>query len=127
MPDEVIAPLFIGVDNHFGIRARREAVPLALELRPQLSEVVDLPVLHRPDRAVFVGNRLVTTGEIDDAETATPERRRRPPRCAVARRHTHDALIIRTSMTNRAAHPLDEPIRYRGTVKPDDTGYPAHD
>ena len=39
-----------------------------LELRPDLRVVVDLAVEDDPDAVVFVGQRLLTGGEVDDAE-----------------------------------------------------------
>src|SRR5262249_2100500 len=50
-----------------GVAERAQAIA-------QLHEVVDLAVAHHVDRAVLVGERLVTTGEVDDRETAVSQR-----------------------------------------------------
>ena len=65
---EALAVLLVEVDEHLGVAARREAVPGALELVPQLAVVVDLAVLDDGDPAVLVGDRLVAGREVDDRE-----------------------------------------------------------
>ena len=50
-----------------------EAMAERFELRPNLSEVVDLAVEDDPDCPVLVGQRLIAGGEIDDAETPMAE------------------------------------------------------
>ena len=51
-----------------------EMVAARLEIAAQLAMVVDLAVEDDPDRAVFVGHRLVAAGAIDDRQTAMAER-----------------------------------------------------
>ena len=57
-------------------RSSCEAMPERLELVPQLDVVVDLAVLHHPEAAVLVEERLVATLEVDDREPvlAMPKR-----------------------------------------------------
>src|SRR5580704_7115296 len=61
-------PLLVRVNDRFRVGAGVEAVPRGLELPPQLTEVVDLAVEDGPDRSIFVVDRLVAGGEIDDAQ-----------------------------------------------------------
>ncbi len=51
----------------------RKRWPCAFELGAQLGEVVDLAVEDGPDRLVFVRQRLIAGGEIDDAQPAMAE------------------------------------------------------
>ena len=72
--DAVVAPLLVGVDDRFGVGARAVAVAGRFELRPDVGVVVDLAVEDDPDRAVFVRQRLLAGGQIDDAQAAVAER-----------------------------------------------------
>ena len=65
-----ISPLLVGVEDRFSVAARLVAVSGRLEESPDLRVVVDLAVENDPDAVVLVGQRLLTRGEIDDAETA---------------------------------------------------------
>ena len=69
----VIAPLFVGVDDRLGIALRAIAMASRFERRPHVGVVVDLAVVGHPHRAVFVRQRLMAAGEIDDAEAAMHE------------------------------------------------------
>ena len=71
--DRAIAPLFVGVDDDFGIGLRAEHVARSLELGADVGEVVDLAVEDDPDRPVLVGERLIARRQIDDAQTAMSE------------------------------------------------------
>src|SRR5262249_40159744 len=70
-----------------------------LELAPQRLEVVDLAVEDDPDGAVLVVDRLMPGGVIDDAQRPHADR---------DRLIQEDALIVRASMPNRAAHAVHE-------------------
>ena len=61
------------MDDHFRVRLGLEYVPLAQQKRAQLLIVVDFSVKNNPDRAVFIGKRLVTALEIDDGEPTEAE------------------------------------------------------
>src|SRR5262249_16760816 len=50
--------------------------PATLELPPEFSEVVDLPVEDDPDRSLGVGHRLMAAVEVDDREPAEAESER---------------------------------------------------
>ena len=69
----VVAPLFVGVNDRFGVALRPVAMPARFERRSHVAVVVDLAVVRDPHGAVFVGERLMAAGEIDDAETTMCE------------------------------------------------------
>ena len=95
MPFETLehagSPLLVPVDNNLGVRLRSKAMPLLLEDRAQLLEVVDLPVEDDPRRPIVIRHRLMPAREIDDRETpeSEPEWARHEvpsssgPRCAI--------------------------------------------
>ena len=61
-------PLFVGVDDYFGIGACAEDVALGFQLAAQLAEIVDFAVVDHGERAGLVPNGLRTAGKINDAE-----------------------------------------------------------
>ena len=61
--------------------------------------IVDLAVERHPDRAVFVGHRLVPAAQIHDAQPTMTE--------ADGAAHD-DALIVRAAMLQQPAHALEE-------------------
>ena len=61
-------PLFVGVNDRLGVRSRPVLVTQALELGPEIAVVVDFAVEDRPDRAVFVRQRLPAAFQVDDAQ-----------------------------------------------------------
>src|SRR2546421_5808602 len=62
------AHLFIKVNDDFCIRLGIEAVTAAFQLRSKFGKIVDFPVKNDPRAAVFVENRLMASGQVDDAE-----------------------------------------------------------
>ena len=73
----LFAPFLIGVNNDFGIRVSAERVPAPFERLAQLLEIVDFAVENNRDIARFVEYRLVSARQVNDAEAAHPQRRRR--------------------------------------------------
>ncbi len=71
----VVAPLLVGVNEHFSVGSRAVGVPGGFQLRPHQRVVVDLAVVGDPDAPVLVRQRLVAAREVDDAETPVGERR----------------------------------------------------
>src|SRR4029077_2917348 len=66
--------LLVQVNYHFRISVRGKAVALALQLAPQLSEVVNLAVVGDPDAAVLIAHRHVAVSrKIDNRETAATQ------------------------------------------------------
>ncbi len=71
--DAGIAPLLVGVDQGFGVRARLIVVACGLELGPHVGVVIDLAVEDDPHLAGFVRQRLMAGGQVDDAQPAMGE------------------------------------------------------
>ena len=61
------------MDDHLGVAGGVEGVTGRLELGSQLPVVVDFAVEHEPDRAIFVVDRLLPGGQVDDAQAAHAE------------------------------------------------------
>ena len=85
----------IQVANHFGIARRRGVATGFLQFVAQLDVVVDLAVLRHGDRPAVYRNRLVATGDVDDAQARGTER------CGAV---GVQAVIIRTAMAQRPHH-----------------------
>ena len=77
----MLALLLVEMDDDFGVALGDEAVPGCHQPVAELLEVVDLAVLHHPHRAIFVGNRLMAAGDVDDAQSAVAQHRARLGRC----------------------------------------------
>ena len=72
--DDVDAVLFVAVQDHFGIGATAEVVPLLLQLGLEFLEVVDLAIEDQMDVAVATGHGLTAVlAQVDDAEAAVSE------------------------------------------------------
>ena len=71
---EQLGPLvFVQMDQHFRVALRAEAVAGRFEPAPQVAEIIDFAVEDDPHRAVFVGERLLAAGHVDDGQAAMPE------------------------------------------------------
>ena len=70
----VLAPGLPGMDDDFGVAAGVEDVTERFELGDEFLEVVDLAVEHHRDRAIFIEQRLLSRGQIDDGQPAVSER-----------------------------------------------------
>src|SRR5215468_7801386 len=70
----------------------------------QLAVVVDLPVEDDPDRAVFVRDRLASSGQINDREAAHAHR---DARLDVM------TFTVRPAVLDHATHPRDQIARAR--------------
>src|SRR5206468_2292648 len=105
--EDVRAPLFVAVNDHFGIRLRSETVPPTLELLPELAEVVDLAVEDDPDCLPGIGHGLMASAQVNDGEPAKAE----PDR-------TEDvvALVVRPSVNEGLGHLLHVVQNDRGPV-----------
>src|ERR1039457_1511716 len=55
-------------ENDLGVGPSCESVSLLLQFLPKFNVVEDLAIESDPQRAVFDGHRLVTTGQVNDAE-----------------------------------------------------------
>jgi hypothetical protein len=109
---------FVRVHNYFGIGVRTEAVPAGFKTLAQFLKVVDLPVEDDPDRTILVGNRLLSTFHVDDAE---------PPHAKGDVPCGQYALIVRPAMKNAGAHLLQlGPINDLGRLADYDSSDPTH-
>ena len=68
--DQGVAVFFVEVEKDLGVAPGSKTVPL--QAGAQLVAVVDLAV-EDDDRAVFVGDRLVTAWDVDDAQSTNTE------------------------------------------------------
>src|SRR5262249_57845879 len=73
MGETLLAIIFIQVDDSLDIGTSRQAVSTCQELLAQLGIVIDLAVYQNPDGSVFVGNRLVAPGDVNNAQAAMPQ------------------------------------------------------
>src|ERR1700685_724297 len=98
LQDAIASHLFVEMDNHFCISLRIEAMTASSEIPAQFRKVVNLPVVDNADSLVFVENRLVTTGQVDDAEPSYPQ----------ARPILYEnALIVGSTVNDALAHSMD--------------------
>src|SRR5271165_3756496 len=84
--------------NDFRVAARIQPVPAFLQFSAQLGEIVNFAVKHNPHVALFVVDRLVPAGNVDDAEPAHAK-------CGASSHKK--AFVIRTTMDDRITHPAD--------------------
>ena len=110
--------VLVGVEDHLGVRPRREEVSLPPQVVPQLAGVVDLPVRHQPDGSVLVHQRLLARHQIDDAEAS-----RREPDAPV---HP-DAVLVRSAVRDGGGHGLEDvPGRGRSPIELEDSDDATH-
>ena len=105
------------MDDHLGIAVGIELVTSPLQFAAQVGEVVDLPIEDYPDGPVLVVDRLLSAGEIDDAEPAHPEP------CGAFR---VDSFIVGAAMDDRPTHPLHVGGFDDGATLADDARYSTH-
>jgi hypothetical protein len=68
MVEALGAVVFVQVQGDLTVRLRAKPVPALLEFGPDPLEIVELAVDDDMDGLVFIGDRLVTRGEVDDRE-----------------------------------------------------------
>ena len=117
MANEGIAVLCVQAQDHLTVRTGPETVTFGLEHLAQFAEIVDLAVAHDPKRTVRAGQRLMTSGQVDDRQ-ATHSDGARAVRVhplvvgtAMDRDPTHggewvriDGLTVQSANTEDAAH-----------------------
>jgi hypothetical protein len=86
------------VQRDLAVRFRLEMVPLGLKVAADRLEVVELAVGDDVERPVFVGDRLIAGGQVDDAQPRMAQ-----PDAPVGR--GPDRLIVRSA--------VDQPPRGR--------------
>ena len=93
--EQVFAVVRVKMTDDLAVAIGPEAMPLPLELTPQLGIVVDLAVVDQHDLAALAIERLVAVGEVNDGETPHADRVRAVPEVTVG---------VRTAMHQRAYH-----------------------
>ena len=73
MVDAIDPPLFVPVDDNFGIGVRFEVVPAFKQLLTQFDIVVDLAIKNKLQGTVFVGDGLCSAPNVNDAEPPMPQ------------------------------------------------------
>ena len=115
------APPLHGLQHHFRIGVTPKTRSVRFELRPQVLEIVDLPV-ENDDVTTIVGpHRLVPVRRhVDHGKTSVPKRQAEP--------FVEPATgVVRTPMTDGAGHPAeDRPGRLVQTPARPETRDPAH-
>ena len=85
--ETVLAPLFVGVQDHFCVGATAKLVSLCQKFVPNSYGIVNLPIVGNPGISLSVAHRLMAGGtEVDDAE---------PPVAKAYSRIDPDAFVIR--------------------------------
>src|SRR5215469_4011290 len=69
MLDTARAEFFIEMDDNFSITRCSEAMPPGFQLLSKVLVVVDLTIQYDPDCFVFIGNRLISCLQVNDAES----------------------------------------------------------
>src|SRR5262249_1854494 len=92
------APLFVAVNDDFGVAVGAKGVTVALQLLFEFREVVNLPIEDDPDRFFLVRHRLMPAGQIND---------RKPAKSETQRSGDEIALVIRTAVSDGFGHGLD--------------------
>src|SRR4051812_23548018 len=96
--DESFTLLLVKMNDNFRIRRRFKYVPLLNESIPNLNVIINLAVKSNPDCAIFVGQRLLPTLDIDNTQSAM---RQRDVFIEIG------ALPVGTSMRKSSRHPLE--------------------
>ena len=88
------AEVLVEMKRDLAVGPGLEAMPFRLQLRPDPLEVVELAVDDDVDGVVFVVERLIAGGEVDDAQPRVAETRtpvRRGPHCLGIGTAVHEA------------------------------------
>ena len=115
-----VLDLLVEVGEDLGVAAATEAVAAPAQVVPNGVVVVQLAVLDRPDRFVLVSERLMTVGDVDDAQTADAERD------AGSR---EEAAVVRAAVGHHVRHALEHfacDDLPRGAADLDDTADSTH-
>src|SRR6478736_3298919 len=116
--NHLVSLLLVEMHEHFRVAVRPEAVSGGLELPAEAAVVVDLPVEHDDDGAVFVTDGLLSSADVDDAQTTHAERH--------AVRHVI-AVGVRTAVRYGIAHRAHaRPRLLAGDRQADKARYTAH-
>src|SRR6516165_7863965 len=67
------APLFVAVNQHFGVASGRKAMPESAQFFTQCAVVVDFPVEDGQNAAILVRDRLISGVQVDYREASVAE------------------------------------------------------
>src|SRR3569623_3631856 len=116
--DAAVAPLLPGVHDHLSVGARTKGVAGGDQLRHQLLVVVDFTVEYHHHRAVFIEERLLAAGKIDDGEAAVTE---------AHARLAMNAAYIRAAEKLALVHAFEQGTVHRtAAARIKNTDYAAH-
>src|ERR1700726_2420887 len=87
------------MDDRFCIALGAIAVATSDQFFSQCEVIVDFAIENDPYGSVFIANRLMTAGDINDAE---------PPHTDADLTLSKDAIIIRTAVSHDVAHPAHD-------------------
>ena len=106
------------MDDGLGIRPGGKFVSARKQFLAKVGVVIDFAIKHDPDGAVLVADRLMTSGDVDDAEPPMPQ-----PNPEI----NEDALVIGTAMTQRLVHAMHRfPLHDTGLIEFEDSANSAH-
>src|SRR5579864_6101839 len=95
MPYAVLAVFLVEMNDGFGIAVCAIAMAASDQILPQGAMIVDFAVEDDPDGTIFIADRLMSTRNVDDAETAHAE-----PDPALR----EESVIIGTAVRHDVAH-----------------------
>src|SRR6185503_3628820 len=102
---------------------RSKAMSASNQLFAQFVEVVDFSIVRNLDRSIFVGNRLMSGGNVDNCKPARRQRCLRPPRLrrgtvlGTISRIEEKPFAVRATMLDHIGHALDQASIDWPTVK----------
>src|SRR6185295_19083904 len=105
--ERILAPLFVGVNDRFGVAVGVEAMTPRDQFCSKLGIVMNFAIEDDPDRAVFVLDWLLAGRQIDDRE---------PPHTECYTGHDAASFVVRTTVADRSAHPPKSGIGVAGGV-----------
>src|SRR5689334_19713243 len=103
--------------DDLAVALRRKRVALREQRLPELDEIVDLSIEHQRERPVFVKERLVAAGDVDDAQPPHSEAD------ALAQKKTG---VVRPAMAESAGHRLQRRLVDGGGAAVKEAGDAAH-
>jgi hypothetical protein len=71
---QILAPLFPAVDQDFRVRLCAELMPRKFQALANFAVVIQLAIKDHRHIALFVPNRLMPAGQINDAQPPHPQR-----------------------------------------------------
>src|SRR5580700_1995052 len=105
------------MNDYLRVGMTSKSVSEQFEFAAQISKVINLPVKNNGAGSSFVPDRLSAAWQVDDAETAHPERRATGEQ---------QPLIVRTAMFDRGHHPSDDGLALFRRFDSDDAADAAH-